>query len=302
MPSPIDLTRRLIERVFPRGALTLSILTFAYFGLGLVRNRVLSNAYGANAEYEAYLAAFRIPEIAFDVVVAAGLTAPFVPIFTNLRDRDVVAAHRFGQTVLTAAVLVIAALSLVLVVMAPLTVEWIAPSFDAPTRELYVGLLRLSCLSQLFFAASFVLGEVLVAHRQFFFYALAPLFYTGGIIAGTVLLHGRIGVAGAAVGAVAGAFAHLVVRSIGIARTSFRPRPRLATGIGIGATTSYNYASDYQVVPVSLIGSAFSLAVFPSLSAAWNSGDGTAYRAILRRNVVTVAGLTIAAAAVLAVL
>jgi putative peptidoglycan lipid II flippase len=336
MPSPIDLTRRLIERVFTRGALTLSILTFAYFGLGLVRNRVLSNAYGASAEYEAYLAAFRIPEIAFDVVVAAGLTAPFVPIFTNLRDRDVDAAHRFGQTVLTAAVLVIAGLSLVLVVIAPLTVEWIVPSFDAATRELYVDLLRLSCLSQLFFAASFVLGEVLVAHRQFFFYALAPLFYTGGIIAGTVLLHGRLGVAGAAVGAVAGAFAHLIVRSIGIARTPFRPRPRLAigtaafrefvrlmlprmvshpidpvtvafftrlaTGIGIGATTSYNYASDYQVVPVSLIGSAFSLAVFPSLSAAWNSGDGSAYRAILRRNVATVAGLTIAAAAVLAIL
>ena len=49
---------------------------------------------------------------------------------------------------------------------------------------------------------------------------------------------------------------------------------RLATGIGVGATTSYVYAADYQVVPVSLIGSAFSLAVFPSLAAAWNGGDG----------------------------
>ena len=336
MPNPADLARRLIDRVFPRGALTLSALTLAYFGLGLVRNRVLSHEYGSSAEYEAYLAAFRIPEIAFDVVVAAGLTAPFVPIFSGLRDRDPAAAHQFGQTVLTAAVLVIAALSLVLAVIAPVTVEWIAPSFDAPTRELYVGLLRLSCLSQVFFAASFVLGEVLVAHRQFFLYALAPLFYTGGIIVGTVLLGGRLGVTGAALGAVAGAGAHLVVRTIGIARTPFRPRPRLAirtpafrefvrlmlprmvshpidpvtvafftrlaTGIGVGATTSYVYAADYQVVPVSLIGSAFSLAVFPSLAAAWNGGDGDAFRAILRRNVVTVAALTIAAAVALAVL
>ena len=85
MPNPIDLARRLVDRVFPRGAVTLSVLTFAYFGLGLVRNRVLSNAFGSSSEYEAYLAAFRIPEIAFDVVVAAGLTAPFVPIFTGLR-------------------------------------------------------------------------------------------------------------------------------------------------------------------------------------------------------------------------
>ena len=188
----------------------------------------------------------------------------------------------------------------------------------------------------MFFAASFVLGEVLVAHRRFFLYALAPLLYTSGIIAGTLLLGGRLGVAGAAVGAVAGAAAHLVVRSIGIARTPFRPRPRLAvgtpafrefirlmlprmvshpidpltvafftrlaTGIGVGALTSYNYAADYQVVPVSLIGSAFSLAVFPSLAAAWNEGDGPTFRAVLRRNVLTIGALTFAAAIVLAIL
>jgi len=336
MLALLALVRRLIDRVFPRGALTLSVLTFAYFGLGLVRNRVLSTAYGSSAEYEAYLAAFRIPEILFDVVVAAGLTAPFVPIFSGLRERDAGAADRFGQTVLTVLVLVIAALSLVLVVIAPTTVEWIAPDFDPPTRELYVSLLRLSCISQVFFAASFVLGEVLVAHRRFFLYALAPLLYTGGIIAGTVLLGSRLGVTGTAVGAVAGAAAHLVVRTLGIARTPFRPRPRLAirtpafrefvrlmlprmvshpidpltvafftrlaTGIGVGALTSYNYASDYQVVPVSLIGSAFSLAVFPSLAAAWNEGDGPVFRAILRRNVVTVALLTLVAAIALAIL
>jgi putative peptidoglycan lipid II flippase len=336
MPDLSAHARRLIDRVFPRGALTLSILTFAYFGLGLVRNRVLSTAYGSSAEYEAYLAAFRIPEILFDVVVAAGLTAPFVPIFSGLRERDPEAADRFGQTVLTVLVLVIAALSLVLVVIAPTTVEWIAPDFDAPNRELYVSLLRLSCISQVFFAASFVLGEVLVAHRRFFLYALAPLLYTGGIIAGTVLLGSRLGVTGTAIGAVAGAAAHLVVRSVGIARTPFRPWPhlavrtpafrefvrlmlprmvshpidpltvafftRLATGIGVGALTSYTYASDYQVVPVSLIGSAFSLAVFPSLAAAWNEGDGPTFRAILRRNVATVAVLTVVAAIALAIL
>jgi putative peptidoglycan lipid II flippase len=336
MPTLLAFVRRLSDRLFPRGALTLSILSLGYFGMGLVRNRVLSTAFGSSAEYEAYLAAFRIPEIAFDVVVAAGLTAPFVPIFTGLRARDPASADRFGQTVLTGAVLVIAVLSLVIVVIAPTTADWIAPDFDPPTRELYISLLRLSCVSQVLFAASFVLGEVLVAHRRFFLYALAPLLYTGGIIAGTVLLAGRLGVAGAAIGAVAGAAAHLVVRSIGIARTSFRPRPRLAirtpefrefvrlmlprmvshpidpltvafftrlaTGIGVGALTSYNYASDYQVVPVSLVGSAFSLAVFPALATAWNEGDGPTFRAILRRNLVTIAGLTIVAAVLLAIL
>ncbi len=331
-----DRSRVLVYRVFPRGAITLSVLMFAFFGLGLIRNRVQSAQYGASAEFEAYIAAFRIPEVVFDVVVAAGLAAPFVPIFTGLAQRNPSAADRFGQTVLTMAVLAIAVFSLILAIVAPTTVEWVAPSFDGPTRELYVSLFRLSCIAQLFFAASFVLGEVLVANRRFFAYALAPLMYTGGAILGTVLLGDTLGVTGTAIGAVCGAAAHLLVRLIGVLRTTFRPRPRLdihlpefreflrlmiprmlsapidpltvtvftrvATGIGVGALTSYNYAADYQVVPVSLIGSAFSLAVFPALSAAWNEGDRGAFRSILRRNVVTIAALTAVSGVLLALL
>ena len=83
--SPI---RAPIDRVFPRGALVLTFLSLGYFAMGIVRNRVFANTYGAGAELDAYNAAFRIPEIALDVLVAAGLTAPFVPIFSSLRHDD----------------------------------------------------------------------------------------------------------------------------------------------------------------------------------------------------------------------
>ena len=53
--------------------------------MGIIRNRVFANTYGAGAELDAYNAAFRIPEIALDVLVAAGLAAPFVPIYSRLR-------------------------------------------------------------------------------------------------------------------------------------------------------------------------------------------------------------------------
>ena len=59
------------------------------------------------------------------------------------------------------------------------------------------------------FAASIALGEILVAHRRFVFYALAPILYTAGIIVGTVLFAGRFGIVATAWGAVAGAVAHL---------------------------------------------------------------------------------------------
>ena len=76
--------RRLIDRLVPRGALTLSVLSLGYFAAGILRNRVLAAEFGVGAELDAYNAAFRIPEIALDILVGAGLSAPFVPIFSRL--------------------------------------------------------------------------------------------------------------------------------------------------------------------------------------------------------------------------
>jgi putative peptidoglycan lipid II flippase len=332
----MTLVRRLLDRVFPRGALILSILSLGYFAIGVIRNKALASTFGAGAELDAYNAAFRIPEIALDVLVAAGLTAPFVPIFNSLRQRDEAAAHDFARTVLTVAVLVMSVVILVLFLVAPATVELVAKGFDAPTRALYVDLFRLMCVTPVLFAASIAIGEVLVAHQRFLFYALAPILYTGGIVVGTVLFGHRYGIHATALGAVGGAVAHLAIRVIGLLRTPFRIRPRLrirtpafrefvrlmlprmvshpidplmltfftnlAASIGVGAVSSFNFASDYQVVPVSLIGVSFSLAVFPTLAAAYAAGDAATFRRILRRNVVTIGGLTILAAIALAIL
>jgi putative peptidoglycan lipid II flippase len=324
---------RLVARFVPEGAVILSVLTFGYFAMGLVRNRVFAQTYGAGPELDAYNAAFRIPEIALDVLVAAGLTAPFVPIFSSLRRSDEVAANDFGRTVLTAAVLVMSLAVLALFLVAPATVELVAPGFDPATRELYVSLFRLMCVTPVIFAASITIGEILVANQRFVFYALAPILYTGGIVLGTVLFADRFGIHATAGGAVAGALAHLAIRTAGIVQTSFRIRPRLhvrtpafrefirlmvprmishpieplvftfftglASRLGAGSVSAFNFASDYQVVPVSLIGVSFSLAVFPALSAAFAAGDGPAFRGVLARNVLTIGGLTTLAAIVL---
>ena len=331
--SPIDLGRALLDRVFPRGALILSVLSFGYFVMGIIRNRVFANTFGAGAELDAYNAAFRIPEIALDVLVAAGLTAPFVPIFSSLRHGDEETANDFGRTVLTAAVGVMSVAIVAIFVAAPWLSTQIGAGFDQPTRDLYVTLVRINCLGQILFAASICLGEVLVANRRFLFYALAPILYTTGIIVGTVLGADRFGVVATAWGAVVGAAAHLGIRAIGTLRTSFRIRPAfrirtpafrefvrlmiprmishpiepaiftyftiLASTLGVGGVTAVNFALDYQVVPVSLVGIAFSLAVFPTLSAAYADRDGGTFRAVLGRNLATIGGLTTLAAVAL---
>jgi putative peptidoglycan lipid II flippase len=296
----------LFERFVPRGAIVLSVLSFGYFAMGIVRNRVFANTYGAGAELDAYNAAFRIPEIALDVLVAAGLTAPFVPIFSSLRRDGEETANDFGRTVLTGAVAVMTVASVALFIAAPWIGDLIGDHFDPETQALYVTLFRINCFAQILFAGSIAIGEILVANRRFVFYALAPILYTTGIVLGTVLFASTYGVAATAWGAVAGAAAHLGIRMIGIARTSFRIRPMLqvhtaafrefirlmiprmvshpiepltftyftllAASLGVGSVSSINFAADYQVVPVSLIGVSFSLAIFPALSAAYADG------------------------------
>jgi putative peptidoglycan lipid II flippase len=331
--------RTRLDRLLPRGAILLAVLTFGGYVMGLVRDRIFARTFGAGTELDAYNAAFVLPELALDVLVAGGLTAPFVPIFLGLREGDAGerAADEFGQTILTLAVVVMALASAVLFVLAPVTVGVIAPGFQsAADRDLYTGLFRVMCLTPAVFAASIALGEVLVADRRFLFYGLAPLLYNGGIVAGTLLLAGSLGIYGAAVGAVLGALLHLGIRVAGIGRTRFSIRARLAvrtaavrefirlmlpkmashpvdpltflyftamaTRFGAGNVSAVSFARNFQSVPVSLIGVSIAVAAFPILSAAAASGDRPGFVRILATNLATTAVLSGSAAVGLFVL
>jgi len=328
--------RGLFARFFPEGALLLSALTFGSYAMGLVRDRMFARTFGAGTELDAYNAAFVVPELLLDVLVAGGLAAPFIPIFAQLRHDDGEAANEFGRTILTLAVLVMAAASALLFVFAPQTASFIVPGFDAEQRDLYTALFRVMCVTPVIFAASIALGEILIANQRFLYYGLAPVLYNAGIVLGTVLLSESLGIFGAAVGAIIGALLHLGIRLVGIARTDFRVRPRLAvrtravlefvrlmlpkmashpieplmflyftslaTTIGAGSVSAVSFARNFQSVPVSLIGISFSLAAFPILSAAYADGDRARFTGILRTNLATITMLTTGAAIALYVL
>jgi putative peptidoglycan lipid II flippase len=320
--------------ILPRGALLLSVLTFGSYVMGLVRDRAFARTFGASAELDAYNAALVLPELTADVLVIAGLSSVFVPVFTRLRRDGERAANDFSRTVMTAAIGVMAVADVVLFVLAPATVDLVAPGFDPEQRALYVDLFRVMCVTALVFAASFALGEMLVARQRFLSYGLAPLLYNAGIVAGTLLLGPRMGVYGVAVGTVVGALLHLGVRIAESLRTDFRYRPMLgirtagfreyvrlaipkmvsqpiepltflyftsvASTLAAGSISSVSFARNFQSVPVSLIGVAFSVAAFPVLSAAAAAGDRTRFRRLALTNLATITLLTTGAAVALA--
>lgn len=323
--------RPLVERFLPRGAVVLSVLVFGNYLLAYGRNFVFARTYGAGAELDAYNAAFVIPELTLGVLVASGLAAPFVPLFVGLKREDAAAAEAFGQTILTAAVVVMGLAAALLFVLAPQTAGLIAPGFDAEQRRLYVELFRLMLLTPVLFAASLALGEVLIAERRFLYYGLAPALYQAGIIIGTLALGDRIGIHAAAVGAVFGALMYLAIRLWGARRAGFRVRPRLAlrmpaigtfgrlmlpkmvsqptdqltfmfftavaSGLAAGSISIISFARDFPSAWVSLIGVSFSLAAFPALSAAFSAGDRRRFVSVLGSNLVSVTLLAVVAAA-----
>ena len=328
--SLVARARAILVTALPTGAVVLSIVTFGGYAMGLLKDRMLGHIFGAGPELDAYIAAFKVPELALDVLVFGGLVAPFVPLFLGLKGEAEEQARAFARTVLTLSIGVMAVTAAILFVLAPQTVSLVAPGFTGDQRELYIGLFRVMCVTPVIFAASTVLGEILVAERRFLLYGLAPLMYSGGIVAGAFFLSDRMGIYGAAVGAVAGALAHLGIRIVGIYRTKFRPRPSLALrtkGLGEfgrlmlptmasqlimpltfiyftalastlepGSVTAVSYGSSFQALPVSLIGMSFAIAAFPAMSAAFAAGDRRGFARVFGINFATIGTLSTGAA------
>ena len=66
----------------------LSGLTFASYVMGLVRDRVFARTFGAGSDLDVYNAALVLPELILDVLVIAGLSAAFVPVYARHRIDD----------------------------------------------------------------------------------------------------------------------------------------------------------------------------------------------------------------------
>jgi putative peptidoglycan lipid II flippase len=304
--------------------------------MGLVRDRMFARTFGAGTELDAYNAAFVLPELLLDVLVEAGLAAPFIPIFLQLRSQDDGAeGDRFARTILTGAVTIMGIAAVLMFAFAEATTSFIAPGFAGAQRDLYVVLFRVMLVTPILFAASLTLGQVLLAEQRFFWYGIAPLLYNGGIIIGTIAFSDALGIYGPAIGAVIGATIHLGSRFIGLRGSAFRigfewhvrtPDVRefvrlmlpkmvshpvepmtflfftaVASTLTPGSVTAVSFARNFQSVPVSLVGIAFALAVFPALSVAHATGDRARFLRLLGTNALSITVITVAGAIALAV-
>lgn len=302
-----------------RNAIIVSVAFVLSRILGLAREVILANQFGTTRTMDAYVSAFRIPDLLFMVVMSGAFGAAFIPVFAGFIDRgDRERASRLGSAVLTWTGIGIFVLSgLTFLLARPLTDYVVAPGFDAETRDLTVELMRILLLSPIFLGFGIAAKGILEAQNQFTLPALSPLVYNAAIIIGAIFFAPAYGVHAVAWAVILGALGHFAIQLPGLLRSGFQFRPTLdrtvdglgevlrllgprvvglaafqlnfiavnafASTIDASNVSALNYAWQLLMLPHGVLAISISTVAFPSLAALYSRGDREGFGRLLDR-------------------
>jgi putative peptidoglycan lipid II flippase len=270
--------------------------------LGLLRDRLLVSHFGIGPTADAYNAAFRLPELLFALLVSGAFAVAFIPVLTEHLERDQRdTAWRVTASLLNLLVLATIAGGVLIVVFADPLTSLITPGFAPATHALATDITRIMAITPVLFAISSVLGSVQQAFNRFVIFALAGVLYNVGIIIGIVALSPNFGIYGVAWGVVLGVILQALLQWLGLHGLGFKYRPILTLNLrgvrqtlklmvprsidqGIdqinysvetiigstlkpGSIAAFTYANNLKNVPLVLIASSITTAVFPRLAA-----------------------------------
>ncbi len=202
--------------------------------LGLVRDQVQSYFFGAGAVTDAFLAAYRIPNLLRDLFAEGALSAAFVPTFTAEKEHHgAEAAWRLANRVMTALALILGVLAVLIALGAPRILQVYVSGFGPDKMDLTITMTRILSPFLLFIALAAVAMGVLNTCGRFFLPALAPASFNAAVIVGVIALVPVLQAAGAepslslAIGAVVGGALQFLVQVPAMHMEGFRFRPEL---------------------------------------------------------------------------
>lgn len=281
-------------------AIVLGVASFLSRIVGVLRDRVFAHQFGATNILDSYYAAFRIPDLIYNLLIVGALSAGFIPLFSKLWKENKEEAWRVTNDIIHLLGITLLGLSILLFWFAPALTHLIVPGFSPEKMQQTVLLTRIMLLSPFFLGLSSIVGSVLQSFKIFLLYALTPILYNVGIIFGAVVLVPMIGPTGLAYGVVFGALLHLAVQLPVLIYHGFRyectarwhnPHVRsllklmiprtlgiganqvtvllltmFASTLGVGSLAIFNFANNLQFFPIGIIGVSFAVAAFPTLS------------------------------------
>ncbi len=219
-------------------AALVAISSLASRFLGVLRDRILGGKFGAGEELDIYFAAFKAPDLVYNLIVLGALSAGFIPVFSGLikdfncnrgSKNEICKANQGAwdlvNKILTILFFALSLLSILGVVFSLPLVKVIAPGFSLSDQMTTSSLTKIMFLSPLFLGLSGIFGGVLQSFKRFLIYSLAPIFYNLGIIFGAVYLVDIYGLVGLSWGVVLGAFLHLIIQIPTVCSLGFRFKP-----------------------------------------------------------------------------
>jgi putative peptidoglycan lipid II flippase len=237
----------MIKRIFnskinsiTSAAIIVAAASLASRFLGIFRDRILASEFGAGNVLDMYYAAFRVPDLVFNLLVLGALSAGFIPIFTQLCQSRVSfhflcfgkkkcqdEAWYVANVVLNVLGVSLIVLSAIFVFFAPELMRLITPGFNGEKLATTVALTRIMFVAPFLLGLSSVIGGILQSFKRFFVYSLAPIMYNIGIIIGALYFVPLWGVYGLAYGVVLGALLHLIVQVPAAFSLGYRWQPVL---------------------------------------------------------------------------
>lgn len=317
--------KRALWQIFTRrqtsigsAALVLASMVAASRLLGLIRDRMLAARFSAD-ELGVYFAAFRLPNLLFELLVIGALTTAFIPIFTRyLTGGKEEEAWRMAAIIINTSLVLLGLIAVPLFVWAPAASRLFAPGFTPEQIAQMAQFTRFILLLQVapLLVGNFFTG-ILQSFRSFLVPALAPVLYNIGIIVGIMTLTSSLGLFAPVVGVALGAVLFMIIqipvlgslgyrhmfvvdlnhkgvrdvfklmgpRTLGLAATQIDTTVdlMLASLLGARMVTIFNFAQHLQQLPVGLFGATIAQAALPTLSLSAASND----RDELKRAVVT---------------
>jgi putative peptidoglycan lipid II flippase len=286
--------------------------------LGYLRVVIIGTTFGTGPELDAFFAAFRIPDLLFQLVAAGAVASALVPIVSGfLATGEQLRAWRVVSTVANLMLAALLGLAVLAFVFAPVIVPAITPGFDEAELARTVDLTRIMLLAPVLLGLGAVATAALNGGKQFAASAVAPIIYNLAIIGAAVILGPTMGVTGLALGVVAGSAGHLLIQLPPLARAGFRWLPRvdlsdaearhafllmapravglgatqlifvvltsLASTLGPGAISAYTIAFSLLQIPIGVIGMPLGIVLFPSLAGELALGRTGTYLALIGR-------------------
>lgn len=262
-------------RRFARQTRVVAVATFASRVLGIVREQVIAYYFGAGAVTDAFVAAFRIPNLLRDFLAEGAFSAAFVPTFSEVLAKEGrPAAMELLRRVLGVFVPALAILCVLGIIFTPQIAHLLSGGTEETPGKiaLLVHLARWMFPFLLLISLAAVLMGALNALGRFGIPALAPAGFNVGMILCAVLLSRHVDppVLALAWGVLAGGFLQWAVQAVVIHREGFDHRLRLAAGW----RDSRVHQIGRLLVPALLGQAAVQINILAITRAAWELGDG----------------------------